>query len=512
MNLLKRMGLRWRLALVAALTLGVASTLGGAWVLTLLRSELVQDVYTRDRVVAEGAAGRFGSADSFAALTEGESEADPNAAFLLVGGNGQVLDSAGGSVEIPVEGVQGQIAAADVAAEKRLRVFRRYDACARRVYLERKLSEDLEEGLSPLEQCIRDLRLSLEAISQTPQQKIFRRDGKPIATTVVPVLDLETLTHTGLHIVVGSPLTAVDRVVKQVRFALLFVAPLLALAAGALVWLAVGRSLRNVEAIRTQVVGIAHGTLDHRVPEPGTSDEIGLLASTMNDMLDRLERGAIAQHHFVANASHELRSPIASLRAQLEVALAHPEHADWKEVAQDARAEGLRLEQLIDQLLEIASLEEGTARIEPDTSPSVQLDLVARAEAARLRDPRIEVAPETAEVFGDEALLERAAQNLIQNACRYARNRIAVSTGVEGGFARLIVEDDGPGIPAEDRARVLDRFARVESGRGRDSGGTGLGLALSAQIARLHGGEIRIDDSPLGGARVTLELPASPPR
>ena len=290
------------------------------------------------------------------------------------------------------------------------------------------------------------------------------------------------------------------------RLSLLFGVPLLALAAGALVWLAVGRSLRSVEAIRSQVVGIAHGTLDHRVPEPGTSDEIGLLASTMNDMLDRLERGAIAQQHFVANASHELRSPIASLRAQLEVALAHPEHADWKEVAQDARSEGLRLEQLIDQLLEIASLEEGARQIESETSPCVQLDVVARAESARLCDSRIELRLESADVAGDEALLERAAQNLIQNACRYASDRVAVSTGVQGGRAFLTVEDDGPGIPVEDRGRVLDRFARVESSRDRQSGGAGLGLALTAQIARLHGGEIQVGESLLGGARIRLEL------
>ena len=506
MNSFRRMGLRWRLALVAALTLGLASVLGGFWIVRLLRGELVQDVYTRDRLMAEGAAGRVGSVDSFSAWVAATQNADSNAAFLLVGGQGKVLDSAGTSVEIPVERVRAQIAAADAAGQERVRVFRGYDECARRAYTEHLNAGASEAGLSGLEQCIRELRQNLRLRSEPLQQQVVTRNAIPIATTVVPVLDLETLTHTGLHIVVGSPLTAVDRVVEQVRLSLLFVVPLLALAAGALVWLAVGRSLRSVEAIRSQVVGIAHGTLDHRVPEPGTSDEIGLLASTMNDMLDRLERGAIAQQHFVANASHELRSPIASLRAQLEVALAHPEHADWKEVAQDARSEGLRLEQLIDQLLEIASLEEGARQIESETSPCVQLDVVARAESARLCDSRIELRLESADVAGDEALLERAAQNLIQNACRYASDRVAVSTGVQGGRAFLTVEDDGPGIPVEDRGRVLDRFARVESSRDRQSGGAGLGLALTAQIARLHGGEIQVGESLLGGARIRLEL------
>jgi signal transduction histidine kinase len=303
----------------------------------------------------------------------------------------------------------------------------------------------------------------------------------------------------GVRIFAASPLENVRRSVQAIERALWFVVPALVLLVAGLAWALTGRALRPVEAIRAEVEVISGSTMHRRVPEPTAHDEIGRLARTMNAMLGRLERASIRQREFVADASHELRSPVTTIRTELEVAVARGNDTDWQATAVRVLAAEARLEALIGDLLELARLDEGASTGGDDEA--VDLVELARAHAG----PAVDVSGNEPVILrGNRLQLERACTNLIDNARRHARARVAVT--VEPG--RLIVDDDGPGIPAADRERVFERFTRLEEARDRDHGGTGLGLALARGIATRHGGTIRAEDSPLGGARLVLELPA----
>jgi signal transduction histidine kinase len=279
--------------------------------------------------------------------------------------------------------------------------------------------------------------------------------------------------------------------------------PALALLVGMITWMLTGRSLRPVEEMRAQVEEISAHTLDRRVPEPATADEIGRLAHTMNGMLDRLESASHRQREFVSDASHELRSPIAAIRSQLEVALHDPGHAEWMSVAAGTLAENERLERLVDDLLTLARLDEGRVPAVED----VDLDDVVREEVARLRDGRIRLAVEPVRVRGNREQIARAIRNLLENAARFARDRIDVVLTVESETAVVTVSDDGPGIVESERERVFERFTRLDEGRARTHGGVGLGLALVRGIAVAHGGTAEAADPVDGGARLVMRLP-----
>ncbi|WP_229758611.1 sensor histidine kinase [Peterkaempfera bronchialis] len=277
-------------------------------------------------------------------------------------------------------------------------------------------------------------------------------------------------------------------------------------------WAATGRALRPVERIREGMASVSATELHRRVPIPPDGDEITRLAVTTNRTLDRLEEAVARQQRFVADASHELRSPVANLRTGLEVALAHPDRAPWPEVAQDALANTERLHRLIDDLLVLARLDAAA----PAPTSRVDLADAARSEAAdrsrpgvRLRyaaDGRVPVP-----VAGDRGQLRRMIRNLLDNAERHARSAIDVRVGADGsGDALLVVQDDGPGIPEPDRQRVFERFTRLDDARARDDGGSGLGLAIVREIAARHGGSVRADTADGGGARLTVRLPLLP--
>jgi signal transduction histidine kinase len=273
-------------------------------------------------------------------------------------------------------------------------------------------------------------------------------------------------------------------------------------------WTVVGRALAPVEAIRAEVDAISAAALHRRVPDPPADDEIGRLARTMNRMLARLERAQARQRRLVADASHELRSPVAAIRQHAEVALAHPGRTTTTELAGTVLAEDLRLQRLAEDLLLLTKADEHSLALR---RRPVDLDDLVFEEAGRLRDAtrlRVDTAAvSAARVEGDAAALARVLRNLADNAARHAGGRLAFSVAERDGLAVLRVDDDGPGIPVADRERVFERFVRLDDARARDDGGSGLGLAIVAELVAAHGGTVAVAASPLGGARVEVALP-----
>ncbi|WP_395640644.1 sensor histidine kinase [Pseudolysinimonas sp.] len=309
---------------------------------------------------------------------------------------------------------------------------------------------------------------------------------------------------------VALPVDDALRAAATVSGLLLVAVPVLLVVIALLTWLIVGRALRPVETIRRQVDAIGPAELDRRVAEPGSDDELARLARTMNRMLARLDGAARAQRRFVSDASHELRSPLASIRQHAEVARAHPDRLGDGELAEVVLAEGARLQDLVEQLLLLTRLDEGGLAL---VRRPVDLDDIVLADARRVRDAGAATvdtsAVTAARVDGDERMLARLLRNLTDNATRHSNGHLAIGLVSRDGRIDLIVDDDGPGIPEAARAQVFERFVRLDEGRARDAGGSGLGLAIVAEIARAHGGSVRVEGSPLGGARFVVTLPAA---
>jgi signal transduction histidine kinase len=310
-------------------------------------------------------------------------------------------------------------------------------------------------------------------------------------------------------IIAGSSLESVQEASHTLRRALWVGTPVTVLVLGVLIWLVIGRALRPVEEIRSRVDTISGTALDRRVPVPRAHDEIGRLALTMNRMLDRLEAAQRRQQEFVADASHELQSPVAAIRAQVEVATAHPEGTDWPDLARGILADCDRTERLLRDLLFLARHDE-LGVIEP--AQPLDLDDLVLEEVARVR-PLAEVAIDTSGVSaapaeGRQDELRRLLRNLLENAVRHARHQVTVAAGCVDGTARVEILDDGPGVPEPDRDRIFDRFHRVDPSRSRETGGTGLGLAIARTVAERHGGTLELCDSPRG-ARFVLDLPTA---
>ncbi len=347
--------------------------------------------------------------------------------------------------------------------------------------------------------------------------------GPPIAPEAsFRVVVLTGQTPTGpANVIVGTEMDQAEDTVADLRRALSYGVPGVLALAGLLIWLLVGKALRPVELIRTQVATISDtASLDHRVGEPPVDDEVGRLAQTMNAMLDRLQRSAERQRRFVADASHELRSPLASTRAQLEVALSHPDPADWEATALGLLSENQRMERLVNDLLFLARNEERPAGL-VGAAP-LDLDDIVLSEAGRLRARRqvqVDISRVTAgRVRGVEDHLTRVVRNLVENAERYATGTVRlelrrVHTNARGPQIQLSVSDDGPGVPLEHREHVFDRFIRLDDARqrpdGDNSGGAGLGLAICREIVTAHGGLIWADEAREGGARFIVQIPAA---
>lgn len=306
----------------------------------------------------------------------------------------------------------------------------------------------------------------------------------------------------------GAPLAAEREAVSTVRRAMLTgLVPLLVVVAG-VTWLMTRRALRPVEGIRREMSAITASTdLARRVPEPGSRDEVAALARTTNETLAALEASVERQRRFVADASHELRSPIASLRTQLEVGAAHPELLD----VDGAVADVVRLQRLAADLLLLARLDAGER---PQAEARVDLAELVRQELAQRPPDRVpvrtgELAAVT--VAGSRGQLARVLVNLVDNAVRHATAEVRVSVPAEGDRAVLRVEDDGPGVPVGERERIFERFVRLDDARSRDDGGAGLGLAIARDVVLRHTGSLTVGEAAGGGARFEVRLPVVRP-
>lgn len=323
-----------------------------------------------------------------------------------------------------------------------------------------------------------------------------------------------------LTVLVASSLLEADRTVRFVRLLLLLATPLLLATMATLFWLVIGAALRPVEELSRGAESVTADRTDARLPVPAADDEIHRLAVTLNGMLARLQAASERQREFVADAAHELRSPLTSVRTQLEVALRHGDAGDWRETAEGLLEESERMSRLVDDLLVLARLDESTLVRPPRARPvdldELVCDVVARRGDTGAHPPVVQTAGPGVLVRADPEALARAVTNLLENAQRFARSRVIVAVYPTDGADRThcIVEvvDDGPGIAEADRDRVFERFSRVDGSRVRDAsvGGAGLGLAIVRATVEAHGGRVRLSDAE-PGLRVELVLPVESP-
>lgn len=307
----------------------------------------------------------------------------------------------------------------------------------------------------------------------------------------------------------ASPRDDIDESMRALVVASTIGLPLVTAVLALVIWIVVGRTLRPVERIRAEVAAIEPRQLDRRVPMPRGDDEVARLAATMNAMLARLDAAARRQARFTADASHELRTPLTRMRAELEVL--QSEAAPARSTGTDSLLQEVHaMQRLVDDLLLLAKGDESGA-----TAPTrvVDLDDVVLDEVRALARSRVVIdASEVsgAQVTGVPDQLRRAVRNLFDNALRHAASTVRVGLGEAGGLVTLRVDDDGPGVPADRRAEIFERFSRADDARGVAAGGTGLGLAIVREVVERHGGTVELDADHHPGARFVVTLPVAP--
>ncbi|MFY1632881.1 ATP-binding protein [Solwaraspora sp. WMMB335] len=454
-----RLSLRSRLAAITVLGVAVGLVVGGIGLTTALTLALHRNAEADARTTGE----------AIARLVAADALPDP-------------LPVAGNDVRVQVVDAAGRVRAASIGADRLVPML--YAA-------ER---DRLDDGSALT---IDGVRLGLHG---------------PVRVFTVPAgTDRDPLT-----VLVARSMDDISRSVRLVRVAVLLAVPPLVAGLAAIVWRTVGAALRPVEELRSGAAAITGGERAGHLPVPDGRDEIHRLAVTLNDMLDRLEAGRARQRAFVADAAHELRSPLASLRTQIEVALRLGERTDWPTVAEDLLTDSQRLSRLVDDLLLLARAEQ-----EPDPGRAgaglgavgpVELGELTATVARRYPGSPVRVARSTQPLWvaGDPDALARVVANLLDNAVRHARTEVLVTARPgDRGWHELVVVDDGPGVPAADRERVFDRFTRLDDARAQDAGGSGLGLAIVRQLVRRHGGMVDLDEPASGsGLLVRVRLPA----
>jgi signal transduction histidine kinase len=309
-------------------------------------------------------------------------------------------------------------------------------------------------------------------------------------------------------ILVAAPLEVQTDTLRTVGLLLLAATPLLVALVAVAVWILVGRSLKTVERIRRQVAEIDGRRLHERVEVPPTGDEIAALASTMNQMLDKLEQSDNLHRAFFSDASHELRSPLSTLVTTAEVASLDQSGRTWLDMQQTVLNESSRMQSLVEDLLTLAKVDSHQLQLDVQ---DVDLEDVLDAEIKRLRTVsslQINAELEPTRVRGDERRLMQVFRNLMDNAARHAKSTIMVGMERRPGEVVVSVDNDGEIISPEDRNRVFERFARLDASRSSDGGGSGLGLAITREIMVAHGGTVLAAESD-GWCRFQVILPVA---
>jgi signal transduction histidine kinase len=302
----------------------------------------------------------------------------------------------------------------------------------------------------------------------------------------------------------ASSLTAADQLVHSLVIGLWIVVPVLVLLSALATWFLTGRALRPVDVMRREVDAIQGGRTDQRLSPDQRATELDQLADTLNGMLDRISASEVIRRQFLADASHELRSPLASARTMLEVGLAYPDRTDWPATATDVMVEVERLQELAGELLALARVEGGERAVDLQR---VDLSALLADEIARSSDTRVTLHADTPVwVMADQPLVVRAVRNLLDNARRHAATKVTVNVGGGSGNASVHVFNDGDEIPVGDRDAIFEAFTRLDNARARDEGGAGLGLSIARRIAEAHGGTLSVVDTTRGAAFL-LTLP-----
>jgi signal transduction histidine kinase len=385
--------------------------------------------------------------------------------------------------------------------------------------------DDLESDLFAVDERV----VAVQLIA--PDGKVMRRSGSAPERPLIPVSEFDAGLRRGMSddavpkddmrvsgqrvatrygdytVLVGGGSEAVEATTQTVALLLACGAPIIiAVVAAATYWL-VRRSLQSVDAIRSRVAEISTSDLAERVPVSDRHDEISALAVTMNEMLTRIEAGHRAQQRFLGDASHELRSPLATIISGLEVAEAHPDLLDAELAVNTLLPEAQRMHALIEDLLLLARVDERSMVLRRE---QVSLGDLVEVEAVRMRRDagctiQTDISP--VRLTCDPAAVSRLIRNVLDNAVRHAKSRVDIHVGCRDGSAILAIGDDGPGIAPADRGRVFGRFVRLDTDRSRSGGGTGLGLAIVAEVVAAHGGTVTIDDRPGGGTTMIVAFP-----
>ncbi|MEV0223297.1 HAMP domain-containing sensor histidine kinase [Streptomyces sp. NPDC050704] len=480
----RRLGsVRARATLAATLVVAVALVVAGAAVLFALRSSLIGQADTEADSVARNAASAL--ANGFAYDDLGLPDGDENPV--------EVLDRKGKAVAVG-EDVEGMSVSARDSA--RLNSVDNDDA------------GDTDEGAADEEDPLGAGDIADETWYGEGTATVEGETGDYRFAGV----DLVTQGGVPLTVYAGAPLSAEHDAVDTALTTMLIGLPLLLVTVSGVTYFVTRRALRPVEGIRAEMAAItASEDLSRRVPEPATHDEVARLARTTNETLAALEASVERQRAFVADASHELRSPIASLRTQLEVGAAHPELLDVEGAVEDT----VRLQRLAADLLLLARLDAG----ERPSDAHFDLAAFVREEVAQRGGDRIAVSveaksaeagstgEESVEVAGSRGQLARVLGNLLDNAQRHTRSSVTVTVRRAGQHAVVEVADDGSGVPDGERERVFERFVRLDEARTRDDGGAGLGLSIARDVAARHGGSLTVREAPTGGALFELRLP-----
>lgn len=309
-------------------------------------------------------------------------------------------------------------------------------------------------------------------------------------------------------LVIAEQIDQITNATNSLAVGMAIVGPLVVLMVAVLIWLVVGRAMKPVEFIRIAVADISDDNLADGVSNPETGDELERLVLTLNSLLQRLGSAIEREQRLVADASHELRSPIANIRAVLESGGSNP--ADFRAMHRAALGALQRLENLAEQLLTLDGVGRGQSAKSIQTIDVDELVFSQAEQLQRTTDLVIDVsAVSGGQVLGSEIDVMRVVENLASNAVRHAEEKIAFSVVEKDGWVELGVTDDGPGVPDDGKAVIFERFRRLDSDRGRLKGGSGLGLAIVWEIATNYEGVVRVEDAPGGGARFVVALPAS---